>query len=313
MILVLLVTWLSACSGKYSNGSNPTGELGSPAPILISTSSPTSSPTASPSQTPTFVNLPTPTPILYTVVQNDNLTNIANKYNITLEELLAANPKVSSQTLTVGTVLTIPTGQESSSPPISTPVPVAIQQLQCFPNQDGSLYCLVLVKNDHPETVQNLTVLIDLEASNGTIINSQTAYSPLDLLPPGKVMPLGVLFAAPVPPGWQPQARLISASRLASVEPQYPSISLLNSLVEVDWGGLNAHITGEATLTASDLKASRVWILGVAYDQGGNVIGFRRWESKNTISPGDQLPFDFMVASLGPQIDHVDLLVEAAR
>jgi len=155
--------------------------------------------------------------------------------------------------------------------------------------------------------------LINLESSDGTILNSQISYAPLDLLPSGKSIPIGGLFPAPIPQGWQPQARLLTSSRLVSVAPQYPSISLLNSLVEVDWGGLNAHISGLAVLNGTNLSANRVWILGVAFDQDTNIIGFSRWESKTSISSGENLSFEFMVASLGPQIDHVELLVEAAK
>jgi LysM repeat protein len=313
LAFVLGLVFLSGCANGLSNTSTPTGEPASSTPRFIPSSSPSPTATSNPSPTLEFVNIPTPTLTLYTVVINDNLTSIAKKFNITLEELLAANPKIGSQALTVGTVLTIPTSQVSSSVPTATPVPVTLQQVQCYPNQDGSLYCLALLKNDHPETFQNLSVLITLVGPDGTILNSQTAYSPLDLLPSGKSIPMITLFQAPVPQNWQPQARLLTASLLLSANSLYPSISLQNSLVEVDWGGLNARIRGQAFLSASNLKASRVWVLAVAYDQVGNVIGFTRWESNFTLSYPDHLSFEFTVASLGPQIDHVDLLVEAAK
>lgn len=313
LAFALGMVFLSGCASGLANTSTPTGEPARTTPLYVSSFSPSPAVTADPSPTLEVVNIPTPTLTLYTVALNDNLTSIAKKFNITLEELLAANPKIGSQALTVGTVLTIPTGQASASEPTATPVPVTIQQVKCYPNQDGSVYCLALLKNDHPETLQDLSVLITLVDTDGTILNSQTASSPLDLLPSGKSIPLIALFKAPVTQNWQPQARLLTASFLRSAVAPYPSISLLNSLVEVDWGGLNARIHGQAVLSASGLQASRVWVLAVAYDQVGNVIGFTRWESNSTLSFPDQLSFEFSVASLGPQIDHVELLVEAAK
>jgi len=312
-ILVLLVTFLSACGGRSANLPTPTVEPGSATPWLEPSHSPSPTVTGSSTPTPTFMNLPTPTPILYTVVLNDNLISIARNFNITLEELLAANPTIGTQALAVGTVLTIPSGRDNSSPPTTTPMPVDLQQVQCFPNLDGSLYCLILVKNDHSEVLQNLFVLINLLDSKGMILKSQIAYAPMDILRPDAAMPIGVLFAEPVPQGYQPQARLLGATRAGSVGTLYPALDLLSSLVTVDWGGLNAHIIGKAKLSVPDVQASRVWILGVAYDLVGNVIGFNRWESNATLKSADNLSFEFMVASLGPKIDHVDLILEAVK
>jgi LysM repeat protein len=256
---------------------------------------------------------PTATPNLYTVELNDTLTGIARKFNITPEELLAANPSAGSQALTVGQVLTIPTRQETSAVPTATPWPVTIQQTQCYPNQDGSLWCLALLKNEYAETLQNLSVVISLQDSSGKPLSSLPAYAPLDLLPSGKSIAIGALFPAPILDGYRSQVHLLSASLLASTDNRYPSIHLQNNLVQVDWGGMSARVSGQAVLNPQSGDASRVWILGVAYDQSGNVIGFRRWESNNPLSSADVLSFDFLIASLGPEIDHVELLVEAAK
>jgi hypothetical protein len=51
-------------------------------------------------------------------------------------------------------------------------------------------------------------------------------------------------------------------------------------------------------------NAATIWVLAVAYDDAGNVIGVRRWESET------ETEFSFLVYSLGPEIADVDLLVE---
>jgi LysM repeat protein len=70
------------------------------------------SPTASPSPSVSLAPTPTPaaTPLTYTVVANDTLTKIANKFKTTQKAILAANPSLKNANLiAVGQVLVIPT------------------------------------------------------------------------------------------------------------------------------------------------------------------------------------------------------------
>ena len=52
-------------------------------------------------------------------------------------------------------------------------------------------------------------------------------------------------------------------------------------------------------------QTAEVWVLAMAYDAEGNVVGVRRWEGLG------ETQFDFWVFSLGPEIAEVKLLVEA--
>jgi len=49
----------------------------------------------------------------------------------------------------------------------------------------------------------------------------------------------------------------------------------------------------------------------VAYDESGNVIGVRRWESTAGLPAGGGLPFAFMVSSVAGKIARVEFAVEA--
>ena len=313
LILILTLGLLGACTNGQASTSTSLSEISSPSPLLVFT--PTPSPSATKSQIPPSVTkiLPTPTPNLYTVEQNDTLTGIARKFNITLEELVVANPSVGSQALTVGFVLVIPPQQKAETEPTATPWPVSIQQTECFRNQDESLWCLTLLKNEFAEALQNLSIGISLLDSAGKVVSDKTAYAPLDLLPSGKSIALGALFMAPIPDGYSTQTQILSASLLPSTDRHYLIVHLQNNLVQVDWGGISARVSGQVKLDKQSDPATRVWILAVVYDRSGNVIGFRRWESNNPLSPEDVLSFDFGVSSLGPEIDHIDLLVEATN
>jgi hypothetical protein len=49
----------------------------------------------------------------------------------------------------------------------------------------------------------------------------------------------------------------------------------------------------------------------VAYTSDGAVAGLRKWEASTSLIEAGSLPFDFTVYSLSPDIDHVELFVEA--
>ena len=311
LILILTLGFLGACTSVQEI--TPTIENPSPSPRLVKTSTPspiTTKSTVLPSETNI---LSTSTPFLYTVELNDTLTAIAIKFNISLEELVAANPSVGSQALTVGLVLVIPTPLKTESEPTSTPLPVTIQQTQCFQNQDESLWCLSLLKNEFSDVLQNLSIRFSLLDSNRIVVTDQTAYAPLDILSPDKSIVLGTIFKAPIPDGYSIQAQIISASRLPAVNLRYLEVHYQNYLVQVDWEGKNAEVSGQIMLDNQSNPANRIWILAMAYDGSDKIVGFRRWESNDTLAPNESLSFKFEVSSLGPDIDHVEILVEAAN
>ncbi len=314
LIPILMLVLLGACSIEQTTLPTSTGVISSPSPLLELSSTPSPSSTTTDLIHPSITEiLPTPTPFLYTVEQNDTLIGIALKFNITLEQLISANPLIGSNALTVGLKLIIPPGQNIKSDPTATPWPVYIQETQCYRNLDGSLWCLALLKNEFAETLQNLSIVISLIDPNNMVLSTKTAYAPMDLLPPGKSLVIGVLFHEIIPDDFHPQTQILSASRLPSSDNRYPLIHLQNHLAQVDWGGLSARVSGKLMLDQQSDGAERVWILAVAYDQSGTVIGFRRWEYNNPLAPADVLSFDFVVSSLGPEIDHIELLVEASQ
>ncbi len=304
MLCSLLALGLAAC------GSNPGLETstprGEPRPYLTATPSPSVTPIPPSS----FVNLPTPTPIIHIVEGNDTLIGIAEKYGITLEDLQAANPDVSPLYLQVGIELIIPLGSNIPVEPTVTPVPVLIRQLNCYRTADGGMWCLALVANDFPDTIENLSALITLRDKNGEEIASQLAFAPLNILPTGKSMPIAAFFPPPLPADVAPEAQLLTAIRILPTDTRYVPAVIQNSLVTIDWNGKIAQINGQVTLTQPDSWTTQTWLLAVAYDSGGNVVGFRRWEHYDLLTAGERREFGFPVSSLGPDIAFVELLIE---
>jgi nucleoid-associated protein YgaU len=77
----------------------------------------TSTPVAEETPTPEPTPIPEPTPTIYVVKKGDTMSKIANKFNITVDELLAANPQIKNPNkISIGDEVTIPVakGEESS-------------------------------------------------------------------------------------------------------------------------------------------------------------------------------------------------------
>ena len=255
--------------------------------------------------------LPSPTPFVYVVASGDTLSQIAEKFNVSLDVLMAANPNVDPNSMSLGQKLNIPSNpQNPTGESTPTPAPFPVQQIACYPTSDRGMWCFVLAHNDSNDFMENITAQVSL-TSNGKTISSQKALLPLNILPPNSSMPLTVYFAPDVPPDAKPQAQILTGIRLLPGDERYLPAALQNTLVQVDWSGLSAQVSGQVVLPA-DAKAARlIWVAATAYDEAGRVVGVRRWESSAGLSAGGSLPFAFMVSSVAGKITRVDFAVEA--
>lgn len=299
--LIILVLF-SACS--QAQGSN----LSSTGPLPYFTRTPSLTPSILPALTE--FQIPTPTPIIYTVVEGDTLIGIAQRFGISLEMLQAANPGIQASAMMVGAQLVIPTGSEIAGEPSPTPVPFTVLQAHCWPEAGGGLWCFALVQNPFADRIENLSVQFTLLNAGGQEITRQTAYGLIDLLPAGESMPLVAHFSAPMPLDASVRVQVLTGNRLLPGDDRYLPALAADTLVSVDASGRTAQVSGRLTLSGSG-TAKLTWVLAVAYDIGGNVVGVRRWESTSTLTADIPLAFSFQVSSVGPPIDRVDFLVEA--
>ena len=258
--------------------------------------------------------LPTPTPFAYTIQQGDTISSIALEFGVSMDDLLAANPEISPNAMPVGQVINIPSNpQNPSGEPTPTPASFTIQQIECYPTTDQGMWCFVLVHNDFPDFIENLSAQITLvDASNATL-ESQTALLPLNILPPNTSLPLTAFFSPPlvIPPGAKPQVQVLTAIRLLPNDERYLPATVSNTLIQVNADGRSARVNGQVVLPTDVRAASQVWVTGTAYDEMGRVVGVRRWESRAGLTPGENLPFEFIVSSLGGRIEQVEFAVEA--
>ncbi len=295
---------LAACGASVASSTALPPE---PQPYL----SPSPSPPATLLPPLTVVVLPTPTPVVYVVVEGDTLSGIAQRFGVSLEALIAANPGIQPTALSIGAKLTIPLGSATPGEATPTAVPVTLQQARCWPGTDGGLWCFALLHNPYAETLENMSVQFSLVKADGSQATSQIAYAPLDVLPSGESMPLAAYFPPPLAANLTPRVAVLTSLRLLPGDARYLPVALQDTLVSVDWSGRTAQVSGRAVLTAASGTVKLLWVLAVAYDAAGEVVGLRRWEAPSPLAAGASQDFAFSVSSIGPGIDHVEFLVEA--
>jgi len=254
---------------------------------------------------------PTSTPFLYQIQSGDTLLVIANRYNVTLDDLLAANPEIDPNFLIVGEEIIIPTGGESLAAfPSPTPVPVSIPEPpKCYPSPDGGLWCFAVVLNQHDQAVENLSVRVSLLAE-GELIEEREAIPPLNLLPAGETTPVMVRFDPPLPGDVSVRAEVQSALPLAPDSGRYLAVEV--DVAETSIQADSAQVSGSIRLADADSPpAEQIWLAVFAYDQQGFPVGMRKWTAQQPLEPGGEIDFDVLVYTVGPAIADIGIMAEA--
>jgi hypothetical protein len=191
-------------------------------------------------------------------------------------------------------------------------VPFPVKQIACHPTSDDGMWCFVLVTNNSANFIEDVTAQITLMNADGKSIAGQTATLPLDILAPNSSLPLTTYFAPDIPLNAKPQVQILTAIQIQPNDVRYLPATLQNTTVKVDESGLTAQVNGQVVLSGSSPSPAKlVWVAAIAYDDEGEVVGARRWESTSNLSAGSSLPFSFMVSSIAGSISRVEFAVEA--
>ena len=248
---------------------------------------------------------PTATPFLHTIGKDETMLGIAYLYGISLADLQAANPEVDPHFLSVGKQLVIPiSGEILETLPTPTAIPVHTERPQCYRTGEGGAWCILVVRNETENSVENLSAWIGLFTSQGKNIANKVAYAPLNLLLPGNTIPLMTYFDPSIPEEFEVQAELLSGLAVSTDDQRYLvlEVNIAKSVISPD--GRQAEVSGEVILPEGSTTASHLWVLVLAYDSMGNLVGARKWEST-----GDTR-FGLSVYSMAGTIDHVEVLTE---
>ncbi len=293
---LFVIGWLSACAGFVSDqipGPTPTPALPTPKP----TSTPRPTPTSAVATPLPIQPLATPTAVIYVVQAGDTLIPIANRFGVSVAELIAANGIQDATRLQVGQRLVIPqpktgtgsTTGESTLLPSPTPVAIEIRGLNAVRSPAGSLDVMGEVFNPGASAVGNVKVQVTLQDDAGTPLQSIVATIPLDVLPAGQASPFRALFADP------PRAfsrYIVSPLRAERSDPRALIVPLTVARVTGRLDVPQFRVIGEITNATAE-TVRQVRLLVTLYDAERRVVGYRYLTiSEAPLTPNASLPFD---------------------
>jgi LysM repeat protein len=314
-IIILSGIVLSGCVGRKVN--RPESVEESPDFPLTPYQSLTPSPVRQAIETSSIITAtiaptPTATPITYRVIQGDTMLAIALRYGVRLEELLAANPDVDPSLMSIGTELIIPSS-ETNVTIFTTPTPMALKvhPAECYQDARGEVWCFILVKNDQPRSIENVAARVSLIDEGGSVIATDEATAPLNIIRVGQALPLTVNFSTLADQEFSVVVELVSALPVPRNDGRYLNVVVEIETVEYHSQGGYAIIKGMVQLPERGDTASLVWLAAVGYGADDRVVAVRKSELDGPLAPGIPEPFEIELFSLGPKIERVDVLGEA--
>lgn len=286
-------------------------------PFLFATK--TASPFPNSIPTANSIPSPTPTPRTHVVKKGEDMLGIAILYGTTLEELMAANPNIKPNIMSVGAILIIPPSSdlvERSEMPDIRPSPTAIPMdagsLFCTITQEGGAWCSLPVVNSQEIPLEGISATFRLTDTQNQEILTQAAFLPLDLIYPNQSLPLTAYFPPPIPADYHFRADIISSLPYPDDGRYLPTRINHQEIIIAD-NQLSASVKLDLSLEGVEGAARRVWVAVMAYDQQGNVVGLRRWEnpSDQILNSGQVLSVALNVYSNSGPITRIELASEA--
>jgi LysM repeat protein len=295
------------------NTSQPTTTL---VPYISNSATPAIPATRVPQEfTPIPTLKPSPTPFIHVVQKDDTLLGIAFRYGVSMDDLLAANPGIDPRILSIDQEIVIPLGEDDPMTqllPTATPLPLHLSDVSCYLNQADSFWCISTLENDLEEPLEAVSAILTLQDENGLSIEAKTAYSPLNLIPPGAKIPLAAIFSDFTGEFAYALIRPSTSFPAQSVDERYITYELFRDVDEPAEDFKSWRIEGR--LLSKDVEgrsAARATILIVALDEKDLIIGFRKIKITTSIDAGETVNFNTEVFSLGPEIKSVEVYAEA--
>jgi hypothetical protein len=311
-IVILAVSlFLGSCKSEgIPTNTLPTFEYRLTPYLTTKPTRPSNTPPATQKITP--VPSVTSTPFLYRVKENDTLSSIAFYHGVKLRDLIAVNPDIDPNFLTIGISITIPiTESVSGNLTETTPVPLTVGSPICYTNIGGGVWCLVNITNNQPYKIENISAELTLSFEEFPTHLTTDMVAPLNVLDVGKSTVLSAYLPGSIPPIMDITLSLISAIPVETGEERYLNLLLSVDSIDLLNNQLQAEINGNLTIVDDNQSARYVWLTAIGYDKNGVPIGFRKWVYEKPITSDDTLFFEFILSSLGPKIETVELLYEA--
>ena len=268
--------------------------------------------------TPTPLPSPTPTPFIHIIREGEDFFGLAYRYGITVDDIIAANPDVNPNAMSVGGELIIPLqtapDQPAGEAPPELPAGLSLEPARCWRMAEGGAWCFAPAVNTGEAALELVTGRFTLQAEGaGGEPVSRPASLPLDVLTPGLSLPLMAYFPAPVPTDFTVSVEVLTALPLADPSSRYLPAAVDEPLVTYEANGKLATVSGAVQLGNGEGDAAVIWLVALAYDADGALVGVRKLEIQGPLDAGGVAPFQLDVFSGDGPITTVTVLAEARR
>lgn len=307
IILLVCLFAMTACMAPDAVQESNLSQL-TPYLTLTTAIRPTEAATAAPQ--PTATPAPTATPLVHVLALGETISSIALRYGLDMGTVLAANPGLNPNALTVGTEVIVPVGDTGSQiGMVSEPLNLDVGSPECIPTFEKGLWCFVSIHNPLEQASTVVTISISLEEPGANNIRQMNVPLLLHKIEPGQTIPVVAYFAPPVSEAVTATAVLISALPLSESGRSFLPAVIVND--QVDLAGRTALVSGEVEISGEPGDSAVLRVAAMAYDTNGRLVGARRMETEITLEPGDAVDFAIQLYSFRGPIANVTLLAEA--
>lgn len=251
---------------------------------------------------PTVTATATPTPVIHIVEQGDTLLELAFRYDVAVEDLIAVNDILNPRALTIGQALIIPSGDgDATGPrdtPTPTPMPLQIVNVAFHQTPVGSLWCMGQVQNERDEEIGFVQVRVSLQDAQGQAVNVASAFVAAEIVPAHGAAPFAVLLpGAALGRFASYQVVVLSAEPLPHLGPRHRAVA-----VQVEsWGVQGGLLTVQAALkNMGQVDARDVQLVVTAFGQDGAVVGVRRAQAVPFLAAGQEERTTLTLIPLAP-------------
>ena len=297
-ILASFLFVMSACnSAAVERTPFPTATIPLPTPRPTITPQPTSTQAPATLVAPREPT-PSPTPVTYKVQDGDTPIVIANKFGVSVADLMSLN-KIDPASLQIGAVLIIPSGpmpEQSGNALLPSPTPgvYTVRGLNVFRTPVGSLECLGEVFNPGPNPLGNVQLQISLLDQADQTLLAEPFLVALQVIPAGQSSPFRLLFTDP-PATYAKYSISPLRGEGIDVTTLYADIKVTKSNGSIN--GAQYRVSGELT-NAGKTDATKIRVMVTTYDADKRVIGFRELAvAEGPLAPNAVQPFDISLAS----------------
>ena len=265
--------------------------------------------TTTPLPSPTIT--PTPTPIVHQVQEGETLLEIAWQNGTTIDAVVAVNPGMNPDFLTIGQTVVLPPPSAPVAQEVrgtAVPVQVAVTQVQTFQTSVGSLWVLGEVVNEGSLPVEQVQVAIDLKDDAGEAVGSFVMWTAVTLIQPGAKAPFGILIPEVTNNLSQPVVSIAGGNSVVDLGSRTIDVTVVEAALSRQ--SERVEFTGVIQNKGAQ-PVNQMLLTATFYNEQGDITGFQQQVLSQILQRGETAVFTLNAAPPGSDASSALITIEA--